>query len=101
MISVIASIHIKDGRKDEFLQAFKANVPNVLNEDGCIEYVPMFDALTTLPAQERADDVVTVVEKWDSLECLEAHLSAPHMLTFRDKVQDIVETVSLKILQQA
>jgi len=39
------------------------------------------------------------LEKWDSLEALRDHLVAPHMTAYRDKIQDLVTSVSLKILQ--
>ena len=45
--------------------------------------------------------IVTIIEKWESLAALRAHLTAPHMLTYREKVKDIVENVSLKVLQEA
>ena len=49
MISVIASIHIKDGQLDEFIEIFKSNMPAVLGEKGCIEYLPTVDMPTGLP----------------------------------------------------
>jgi quinol monooxygenase YgiN len=101
MINVIASIHIKEGRLSEFVEIFKSNIPNVLEEKGCIEYVPTVDFPTGLPPQELNENVVTVMEKWDSLEDLQAHLSAPHMLAYKDKVKGIVEKLSLKVLVEA
>lgn len=100
MIHVIASIHIKEGCKVEFLDIFKANIPNVLAEKGCIEYVPTVDVPTGLAAQELNADVVTIVEKWDDLEALRAHLVAPHMQAYHKNVQDIVEKVTVKVLEQ-
>jgi quinol monooxygenase YgiN len=46
-----------------------------------------------------ASNVVTIIEKWKTLECLQAHLIAPHMLEYKAKVADLVEDVSLKVLQ--
>ena len=43
MIHVIASITIKEGRLSEFLEIFKSNIPNVIEETGCMEYVPTID----------------------------------------------------------
>jgi quinol monooxygenase YgiN len=45
--------------------------------------------------------VITVVEKWESLEALSIHLATPHMLAYREKVKALVEDLSLKVLQQA
>lgn len=101
MIHVIASIHIKEGRMPQFIEFFKSNVPNVLKEKGCIEYVPTLDLATGLPPQELKNNVATIIEKWRSLEDLRAHLSAPHMLEYQEKVKDLVEKVSIKVLREA
>ena len=85
----------------EFIEIFKSNIPNVLEEKGCIEYVPTIDVSTGLPPQELNNNVVTIIEKWDSLEDLQAHLSAPHMLAYKETVKDIVDKVSLKVLGEA
>jgi len=47
------------------------------------------------------DDVVTVVENLESLPALEAHLVAPHMLEYRARVKELVERVSIQVLQPA
>ena len=101
MIHVIASIYIKEGRLSEFVEIFKLNIPNVLKEKGCIEYVPTVDVLTDLPPQELDDNVVTIIERWNSLDDLQAHLSAPHMLAYKENVKNLVDKVSLKILKEA
>ena len=100
MIIVIAAIHIKADRQSEFLEILKSNVPYVLEEAGCIEYLPTIDVPTDLPPQELDKGVVTIIEKWDSLEDLQAHLSAAHMLEYREKVKDLVNEVTLKVLKE-
>ena len=101
MINVIASIHIKEHRKQEFIEIFKSNIQKVLNETGCVEYVPTIDFPTNLPPQEVNENVVTIIEKWSSFEDLEAHLIAPHLIAYKDRVKDLIEKVSLKILTAA
>lgn len=102
MIYVIATIEIVTGKRDAFLREFHANIPAVLAEDGCIEYVPTIDLQTAIPAQGDArGDVITVVEKWADVEALEAHLIAPHMLSYRGKVKELVARVSLQVLEPA
>ena len=102
MIHVIATIQLRPGVKDEFLQIFKANVPAVLAEQGCLAYGPTVDADSGLAPQGGVrPDVVTVVEQWESLEHLHAHLKAPHQLAYREDVKDWVEGVSLKVLTKA
>jgi quinol monooxygenase YgiN len=101
MINVVASVHIKEGRLSEFVEIFKSNIPNVLGEKGCMEYVPTIDVPTGLPRQELNNNVVTIIEKWGSLEDLQAHISGPHMLAYREKVEGLVEKMSLKVLRKA
>jgi len=101
MIHVIATIKVKEGCFPEFLKHFKANVPNVLEEDGCIEYNPTIDTETDLEAQQCDEQAAVIVEKWRDLPALKAHLEAPHMLAFREQVKDLVEGASLKILENA
>ncbi len=100
MISVLASIRVKPGTRDEFLKVFMDNIPAVLEETGCVEYFPAVDVDSGLEIQNQDPDTVTVIEKWVSLEALHAHLKAPHMEAYRDKVQDMVVSLSLKVLQQ-
>jgi quinol monooxygenase YgiN len=101
MIHVIASIRVKPGRINEFLEIFKSNVPRVKEEAGCIDYVPTVDAASGLPPQHRDENRVTVIERWKSLEALQAHLKTPHMLAYRERVKEIVEDLSLCVLEDA
>jgi len=101
MINVIASIEVKKGRVSEFLEIFKKNIPNVLKEKGCVEYLPTIDVPTGLPPQELNENIVTIIEKWDSTEALQTHLSTPHMIAYGREVKNLVEKVSIKILKQA
>lgn len=99
MINVIASIKVKKEQLESFIQIFKSNVSNVLNEEGCLEYNATVDFETKIPIQEIDSSVVTVIEKWESFEMLQSHFTAPHMLEYKSKVEGMVENVSLKILK--
>ena len=101
MITVIASIRIKPGHVSQFLDIFKSNVSAVLAEKGCIEYYPTVDVQTGLPPQELDENVVTVIEKWESIDPLKNHLATPHMLAYREQVKEIVEKLSIKVLKKA
>ena len=100
MIHVIATIELNAGTRDAFLAEFHKIVALVRAEAGCLEYGPTIDANTGIAAQGsvRADHV-TVVERWESLEHLKAHLVAPHMVEYRPKVKDFVKSVKLQILE--
>ena len=101
MIHVLASITVKASERDALLEIFKANVPKVLEEEGCVEYSATVDFPTEVPIQEINENVVTVIEKWETLPHLQAHFTAPHMLEYKAKVEGMVEDVSLKILEDA
>jgi quinol monooxygenase YgiN len=101
MIYVVASIRVKAGRLGEFLEIFGSNVPRVSEEKGCIEYFPTVDLDAHLPRQETDENTVTILERWENLEALQQHLKAPHMLTYREKVKELVEGASLKVLKKA
>ena len=99
MVVVIATILTETGKRDEVLKHFGEVVPKVLQEKGCIEYMPIVDIQTMIPTQvEPNEDQVVVLEKWESTEALEQHLLAPHMMEFRAHVKDMIKTVSLQVL---
>ena len=102
MIHVIATIELSPGRGEDFLAEFRRLVPQVLAEDGCIEYGPAVDAATGIVAQAPArPDVVTVNEKWASVDHLKRQLDVPHMRGYRERVVDLVTGVTLAILEPA
>ena len=102
MIHVIAAIEVHEGRREAFLAEFHQIVPLVLAEAGCLEYGPTVDVAAGLAVQQPLrPDVVTVVEKWASIEHLHAHLAAPHMQDYRIKVKDLVAGLTLTVLEPA
>lgn len=100
MINVIATISLKPGTRAEFLEIFNANVPAVLAEDGCVGYFPAVDVDAKLDSQSKDDNAVVVIEQWESVAALHAHLEAPHMLEFRKKAGDMMTGVTLKVLEK-
>lgn len=100
MIYVIASVKVRPGKVDEFLEVLNSNVPKVREERGCIEYVPTVDIDSGLPPQIVDEHVVTILEQWESPEALRAHLATPHMVAYKEKVKNIIEDVSLKVLRE-
>ena len=102
MVHVIAVITARAGKRDAILKEFRANVPNVLAEKGCIEYGPVVDSEPAPSFQTRlGPDAFMVVEKWDSMEDLKAHAAAPHMAAYGAKVKDLVATRVIHILTPA
>ena len=99
MIHVIAIITAKPGMRENVLREMHANVPNVLAEDGCIEYGPAVDAPDIGPFQAKlGPDTFVVVEKWESADALRAHAAAPHMQTYGARTKDMVASRVIHVL---
>ena len=99
MIHVIAVITAKPGKRAEILQHFRANVPNVHKEQGCIEYGAAVDAENALAFQTKwGADTFLVVEKWESMDALKAHAAAPHMAAYGAKTKELIASRVIHIL---
>ena len=99
MIYVIARIELQPGCREAFLAYFRELVPKVLAERGCLAYVPTVEVETTLAADDVSEDSVTVVETWQSIADLEAHLAASHMIEFRRVTEKLRKGVGLTVLE--
>jgi quinol monooxygenase YgiN len=102
MIHVIATIRAVPGQREALLAAFRDLVPLVRAERGCIEYAAALDLATPMEVTAAVrEDVVTVVEKWESVAALEDHLAAPHLLAYRERVTDLLADVEIRVLKPA
>ena len=102
MIHVIAIITAKPGQRATILEAFRANMPAVHAEQGCIEYGPAIDAEGMGSFQTPfGPDTFVVVEKWESTEALKAHAAAPHMAAYAARVKDLIAGRVIHVLQPA
>jgi quinol monooxygenase YgiN len=102
MIHVLAIITAKSGMRETILQAFRANMPAVHAEKGCIEYGPAIDAEGAGPIQTTlGPDSFVVVEKWESLDALKAHAASPHMASYAAKTRDMIASRVIHVLSPA
>ncbi len=102
MIHVVAVIKTKPGRREAVLEAFRANMPAVHAEEGCIEYQPIVDVDGFGGFQTAlGPDTFVVVEKWESADALRAHAAAPHMAAYGAKVRDMLESRTIHVLKDA
>jgi len=102
MIHVVAIVTAKPGQREKILEAFRANMPAVHAEAGCIEYGPAIDAEGVGGFQTRmGPDTFVVVEKWESTDALKAHAAAPHMAAYAAKVKDLIATRVIHVLSPA
>ena len=99
MVHVLAVITAKSGLRARVLEAFRANVPAVLAEAGCIDYGATVDTEGAGAVQTRfGDDTFVVVEKWESLAALKAHAAAPHMAAYGAKTKDMIANRVIHVL---
>jgi quinol monooxygenase YgiN len=102
MIHVVAVITTKPGMRAEVLRHFKANMPAVHAEDGCIEYQPVVDAPDFGGFQtDLGPDSFLVIEKWRDAAALRAHAAAPHMAAYAGKVKEMIAKRTIHVLQNA
>lgn len=99
MLHVIALITTKPGMRDTVLDAFRANMPAVHAEEGCLAYEPAIDAETFGGFQtELGPDTFVVVEQWESPAALRAHAAAPHMKAYAERTRDMIASRVIHVL---
>jgi quinol monooxygenase YgiN len=102
MIHVLAIITTLPGRRGDVLELCRANVPAVLAEEGCLEYGPAIDSEGAGALQTPVGpDTFVVIEKWSSMQALEAHSRAPHMKAYAEKVRDLLADRVIHVLSPA
>ncbi|MEN0074839.1 putative quinol monooxygenase [Roseicella sp. DB1501] len=102
MIHVIAIITAKPGMRGQILEHFRANMPAVHAEKGCIEYGPAIDAEGMGKFQTPfGADTFLVIEKWESKEALAAHAAAPHMAAYAAKTKEMIASRVIHVLEPA
>ena len=102
MIHVIARIQATPGKRSELLEAFHELLPEVHAEAGCVAYAPAVDVDADIERFEPANDaVVTIVERWESVAHLRAHLAASHMDRFREEHGHLVAGAELRLFEDA
>ena len=102
MIAVIATINLKEGERETYLNEVRKIIPDVRKEDGNIEYVPYIDLPSGFPVQPPIKpNSVVLIEKWESLDALKKHMTAPHMGSYRQATKEIVESMQVQVLSPA
>jgi len=99
MIHVVAVITAKPGMREAILKEFRANVPNVHAEPGCIEYGAAVDTEGAGRIQTPlGPDTFMVIEKWESIAALQAHAASPHMAAYAAKTKDMIASRVIHVL---
>ncbi len=101
MIHVLAIITAKPGMREAILASFRANMPAVHAEPGCIEYGPVIDAESGGMQAKFGPDTFVVIEKWESPDALRAHAGSPHMAAYAAKTREMIASRVIHVLQPA
>jgi quinol monooxygenase YgiN len=100
MVHVLAVITAKPGQRAAVLEAFHANVPNVLAEDGCITYGAAVDVPNYSTTQALyGPDTFVVIEQWETPDDLRAHSGSAHMAAYAAKVKDLLADRRVHVLK--
>ena len=100
MIHILVTMVVKEGRMKEFLSIGEKLRSQVLKEKGCLAYDYTREIASPLGIQEPVDpDRITLVERWESVEALKAHMDAPHMKELGPKMGDLRSSVVARVVE--
>jgi quinol monooxygenase YgiN len=96
MLHVVVTMTVKEGRLEEFLALCRELRPKVLAEPGCLAY----DYTREIPGPfgggpGRAGKII-LLELWESMEALEAHLMAKHMKETGARMAELRSSVEVR-----
>jgi aryl-alcohol dehydrogenase-like predicted oxidoreductase/quinol monooxygenase YgiN len=100
-IHAVAVLRAKPGNRAALAAAFREILERVRNKAGCLEYAlanPLrLQATGAAPAHE---DEVTLVERWQSREALEAHLADPDYRRWFETIRPLIDAASMQALER-
>ena len=101
MLTIIAEIRTHAGveHRQAVLDAFQKITPTVLAEEGCHGYETLIDHLPALEMQTQDQNLIVMLEKWQSAAHLEAHMQTDHMQRHFETTKDHVVDVKIRVLE--
>ncbi|MFV9687787.1 putative quinol monooxygenase [Pantoea sp. KXB45] len=99
MLTVVAELCVKPGRRQAVLDAVKKLIPQVLAEEGCHQYDALLDHQAQVPWKQNSPDSIFMLEQWETLRHLEQHQQMPHMDAHRAIIKDDVVNVKILVLE--
>ena len=89
MIIVIARVDFDPARLQEIEPALEAMMRATWEESGCLSY--------SMAIENRAEGIVTIVERWRSEAELKAHFMTPHMAAFQTAIAGMTRTIDARL----
>jgi quinol monooxygenase YgiN len=100
VIHLVVTMQIREGAMAAFLDLARDLAPVVQRELGCAEYEFTTDVQSFITTQEPVQkNRVTLLEEWESLDALQAHLATPHMKAAGPKMAALRESVSIRVMR--
>jgi len=93
MIIVVAKSILKEGKTEEFKSLTRELIDETRKEKGCIEYVLYEDT--------ESAGTFTFIEKWEDMDCLEAHFQSEHFKRMGAKVKELRKSRDINIYKEA
>ncbi len=79
-VVVTAVFQPAEGKRDALIAAFRETIPGVHTEQGCLLYA----------IHDAADGTITMIEKWATVEDLNAHGSSPQVQALRQAITPLL-----------
>lgn len=79
-VVVTAVFRPTPGRKDDLVEALRTTMPAVHAEQGCLLYA----------IHDAEDGTITMIEKWESNDDLDAHGSGPAVVSLQAAIEGLV-----------
>jgi len=79
-VVVTAVFRPAPGRKEDLVEALRKTMPGVHAEDGCLLYA----------IHDADDGTITMIEKWESVEALDAHGAGPAVAALSGATGDLL-----------
>jgi len=79
-VVVTAVFHPVPGRTADLIDALRATIPAVHQEEGCELYA----------IHEAEDGTITMIEKWSSRDALDAHAIGPAVKALQEAVVEVI-----------
>lgn len=89
LLTVIAHMRAKPGKRQELQDALAALVEPTSKEEGFVNY--------DLHQGTEDLDLFYLYENWDNADFLDAHLTAPHLVEFAGRIDDLLAEPGLTI----
>lgn len=100
MIHVVAILTAAPGAFDTVLQRYRAVLPAVHAEAGCIEYRIAVDHPKAGPFRAAfGPESLVVIEKWDDMASLDAHSRTAHMQALNAVVKPLLTRREVHVLR--